>query len=78
VKGNVSVCETVAAMLVEDVAVLGIAHHAQRYIFHFSVFLLIFDGMEPSTEKRDNCLQICDRRLRCGNHKCLSPCHRYF
>ncbi|OEL35980.1 NF-X1-type zinc finger protein NFXL2 [Dichanthelium oligosanthes] len=24
------------------------------------------------------CSETCDRKLRCGNHKCLSPCHRYY
>lgn len=54
-KENVNVLETVVAMLVNDVAVLGIAHPALRCIFFFFLLAMVLDSFQELKDRYTFC-----------------------
>lgn len=78
-RGNARRLGIVVGMLVGGDAAMGTALLAQRlallypnaravklrFYLLINILIYIYIGM-----------QICDRKLRCRNHKCPAPCHR--
>lgn len=71
-KENVNVRETVVAMLVNDVVVLGIAHPVLRCIF-FSFFLaMVLDSFQ---ELKDRYISFCRLVIRSSDVATINASH---